>query len=72
MRIILKDIEPDDWILAIRAARYLKDRFQQDVWLEYGERPNAKEFYAKRNRGKSITVRSVCTQSPADCGAVGK
>ncbi len=58
MKIILSDIEPDDWILAIRAAKYLKERFQQDAWLAYGEGSNAREFYAKRNKA-SITVRSV-------------
>ena len=56
MRIILKDIDPDDWVLAIRAARFLKDRFQKDAWLAYGDAPNEKEFYAMRNKA-SITVR---------------
>jgi hypothetical protein len=64
MNIILKDIEPDDWILAIRAAKYLKERFQQDAWIAYGEGTNAKEFYAKRNK-KSITVRSCYKLSEA-------
>lgn len=66
MRIILKDIDPDDWVLAIRAARYLKERFRPDVWLAYGEGANIKEFYAKRNKGKSITVRACSPQSPAE------
>jgi hypothetical protein len=57
MKIILKDIDPDDWVFAIRAAKYLKDRFQQDAWLAYGEGSNTKEFYAKRNKA-SITVRA--------------
>lgn len=50
------NIDPDDWVLGIRAAKYLKERFQKDAWLAYGEYPNAKEFYAKRNKA-SITVR---------------
>lgn len=57
MNIILKNIPEDDWILAIRAAKYLKERFQKDAWLAYGEHPRAKEFYAKRNKA-SITVRA--------------
>ena len=58
MKIILKDIEPDDWVLAIRAAKFLKERFQQDAWLSYGEGSARREFYAKRNKA-SITVRTV-------------
>lgn len=56
MKIILNDIEPDDWILGIRAARYLKERFQQDAWLAYGDGEHSKEFYAKRIK-TGITVR---------------
>ncbi len=63
MKIILKDIEPDDWVLAIRAAKYLKDRFQADVWLAYGEGTAIKEFYAKRNKA-SITVRACSISRP--------
>lgn len=66
MKIILNDIEPDDWILAIRAAKYLKARFQKDAWLAYGEHPNEKEFYAKRNKA-SITIR-VCVRPAKPIG----
>jgi len=72
MRIILKDIEPDDWMLAVRAAKYLKARFQQDAWVSYGGgdgEPPAKEFYAKRNKA-SITVRA-CAKSPANRNSEG-
>lgn len=66
MKVILNDIEPDDWMLAIRAAKYLKDRFQKDAWLAYGEHPNEREFYAKRNKA-SITVRA-CARSGKTIG----
>lgn len=56
MKIILKDIEPDDLILGIRAARWLLDRFQKDAVIAYGEGKDRKDFYVKRNRA-SITVR---------------
>lgn len=39
MNIILKDMEPDDWILGVRAAKWLKERFQKDAVIAYGERP---------------------------------
>lgn len=71
MRIILKDIDPDDWILAVRAAQYLKERFQPDAWLAYGDPPNQKEFYAKRNKGRSITVRA-CGASVSEAVEAGK
>jgi hypothetical protein len=61
MKLILMDMDPDDWILGIRAAKYLKERFQKDAWLAYGEAPNSKEFYAVRNKA-SITVR-LCSAS---------
>lgn len=61
MKIILKDIDRDDLILGIRAAKYLLDRFQKDVILSYGEGDKTKDFYAKRNKA-SITVRP-CVRS---------
>ncbi len=59
VRIILKDIEPDDWILGIRAAKWLMGQFKKDAILAYGTSDGAsspKHFYAKRNKA-SITVR---------------
>lgn len=58
-KIILKDIPPDDWVLGIRAAKWLLERFQKDVILAYGHGDDAnqlKHFYARRNKA-SITVR---------------
>jgi hypothetical protein len=66
MKLILSNIDPDDWVLAIRAARYLRDRFQQDAWLAYGDEPNIKEFYAKRNKA-SITVKMAGALPQAQC-----
>jgi len=59
MKIIIKDVNPDDWILAIRAARWLLDLPDtKDSILAYGEGldEQLKHFYVKRNK-TSITVR---------------
>lgn len=56
MNVILKDLEPDDFILGIRAARWLMERFQGDAVVAYGEGTDTKDFYVKRNK-RSITVR---------------
>jgi hypothetical protein len=58
MKIILKDIEPDDWILGIRAAKFLVEYpvEKNDAILSYGEYPGHKDFFVKRNKA-SITVR---------------
>lgn len=56
MNVILKDVEPDDLILGIRAARWLMERSQKDAIVAYGEGAETKDFYVKRNR-RSITVR---------------
>ena len=56
MRVILRDIEPDDFLLAIRAVKYLMSVFQKDAILAYGENGNTKDFYVCRNKA-SITVR---------------
>ena len=56
MNVILKDIEPDDLIFGIRAARWLHERFQKDAIIAYGEGNETKDFYVRRNK-KSITVR---------------
>lgn len=53
MKIILKDIEPGDWILGVRAAKRLLAMFQKDMVVSY---ENEKRFYVKRNKA-SITVR---------------
>lgn len=55
MKIILKDMEQDDWILGVRAAKWLADRFQKDAIISYGDGNATKDFYAKRNKA-SITV----------------
>jgi hypothetical protein len=58
-KIIIKDVPPDDWMLAIRAARWLLDRPDtKDAILAYGEGSGVihlTHFYAKRNKS-SITV----------------
>lgn len=56
MKIILKDIPPDDWILGVRAARWLLMRTCKDALLAYGDGEAERTFYAKRNKA-SITVR---------------
>lgn len=53
MKIILKDIEPDDWILAVRAAKRMLPLFQKDMIVAF---ENNHAFYVKRNKA-SITVR---------------
>jgi hypothetical protein len=57
-RIILLDIEPDDLILGVRAAKYLLSQFRKDAILAYGDGGSTKDFYAVRNKS-SITVRPV-------------
>lgn len=52
-RVIFRDINPEDFILATRAVKYLLARFQQDAILSY---ENGKNFYVRRNKA-SITVR---------------
>lgn len=61
MKIIIKDVAPVDWGLAIRAARWLLDRPDSNAAiLTYGEQDaeahNITRFYAQRNKS-SITVR---------------
>jgi len=55
MRIILRDIDQDDMILAIRAVQYLMGKSQKDAIVSYGG-PPSKDFYVRRNKA-SITVR---------------
>ena len=54
-RIILLDIEADDLILGVRAAKYLMARVQKDAILSY---ENGRDFHVMRNKA-SITVRPV-------------
>lgn len=56
MKIILNEVKQDDWILAVRAAKWLADRFQKDGIVSYGDGEKTKDFYVKRNKA-SITVR---------------
>jgi hypothetical protein len=56
MKIILKDIPQDDWILGIRAAKWLAGRVQKDALIAYGDGNDERNFYVKRNKA-SITVR---------------
>ncbi len=58
MKVIFRDIDPEDFDLAVRAARWLIGQFTKDAILAYGERPNTKDFYVCRNKS-SITVRPV-------------
>ncbi len=64
MKIILKDMDPDDYLLGARAARYLLERFRKDAIVSYGEGAAMKDFYAKRNKS-SITVRPCEYQQPS-------
>ncbi len=56
MRIILSHVEPDDFGIAIRAAKWLIEQpdSQKDAILVYGEEQWV--FYVRRNKA-SITVR---------------
>lgn len=56
------DLEPDDLILGVRAAQWLMARFKKDAILSYGDFPNTKDIYVKRNKS-SITARP-CSPFP--------
>jgi len=61
MKIIIRDTEPDDLILAIRAVKWLLGKSdQKDAILAYGNYVGlaTKDFYVCRNKA-SITVRPV-------------
>ena len=51
-RIIFLDVPEDDMILAMRAVKWLRERFTLDAIIAYDK----KHFYVKRNKA-SITVR---------------
>lgn len=59
MKIILKDIPEDDWILGIRAIKRLATGTSKDAVISY---EGGKSFYVRRNKA-SITV--------CPCGANG-
>jgi hypothetical protein len=63
VKIILMDLDPDDWILGVRAAKWLMARFKKDAVISYGEPPNVKDIYVKRNK-KSITARQCHWSTP--------
>lgn len=57
MKIILNHIEPDDFILGARAAKWILARpDRKDAVISYGDGPQCKDFYIKRNKS-SITIR---------------
>jgi hypothetical protein len=62
MRVIIRDVEPEDFILAIRAVRWLMERVTKDAIMSYGEDGKARDFYVRRNKS-SITVRP-CNRPP--------
>jgi hypothetical protein len=57
--VILKGVDPDDFILATRAARWMlaQPHSQKDGIIAYGE-GETKDFYVKRNKA-SVTVRPI-------------
>lgn len=63
VRVILADVEPDDFVLAVRAAKWLMGQFRKDAVLAYGEGDKTKDFYVRRNKA-SITVRP-CQRAPS-------
>mgnify|MGYP001616136585 CR=1 FL=1 len=57
MRVIFLDVEPDNLMLATRAARWLLGKpDQKDAILAYGEGVLTTDFYVRRNKA-SVTVR---------------
>lgn len=63
MKIILKDLAEEDWELGLRAAKWLKARFQKDALLTYETPSGERGMYAKRNKA-SITVRAWSPSIP--------
>lgn len=55
-KVIFKAVPPDDFILAVRAAKWLLERFTKDAIVAYGEGSQERHFYVCRNK-RSITVR---------------
>lgn len=56
MRIILSDMDEADWILGVRAAKWILASDKKDAILSYGEGISTKDFYVKKNKA-SVTVR---------------
>ena len=57
MRVILLNVKPDDFILAIRAVRWLIERPEhKSSVIAYGEGDAERWFFVARNKA-SITVR---------------
>lgn len=53
MKVILKDMDQEDWLFGIRAAEWLTAQTKKDAIISYGA---GKDFYVKRNKA-SITIR---------------
>lgn len=61
MKVILCDIELDDFTLAMRCVKWLlaQPKTQKDAILSYGEEAEGTlDFFVKRNKA-SITVRRI-------------
>lgn len=70
MKVILTDLDPDDWILGVRAAKWLLDKpLKKDAVMSYGDAPNVKDFYVKRNKA-SITIRECHWHTPQESSDV--
>jgi hypothetical protein len=67
MKIILKDMDPDDWILGVRAAKWLMGQFKKDGIVSYGDGKTSKDIYVRRNKA-SITARPCVWQPPQTIG----
>lgn len=61
MQKIIIEANPEDYILAIRAARYLQaeiNKDKEDAIISYDYRGVTKDFYVRRNK-KSIRVLDI-------------
>jgi hypothetical protein len=56
MKLILTDLTQDEWLLGVRAGRWLAERVQKDAIVSYGDGDKALDLYVKRNKA-SISVR---------------
>lgn len=61
--VILRGVDPDDFILATRAARWMlaQPHSQKDGIIVYGDGDRTQDFYVCRNKA-GITVRP-CSRS---------
>jgi hypothetical protein len=62
-RVILLDIEPDDYLLAVRAVRRLIDRPESKEAVVGYDGYHGGDFYVRRNKA-SITVRQCQPHKP--------